>query len=367
MLFGHGDDHYNSQKEVKINFSSNVWHGADLRTLREHLNEQFYELTRYPEPDASSLKRLLARCYEVEEENIVVTNGSITAFYLLAQTWKGAKSAIAVPSFAEYEDACRLHGHEVSFFPTSCDLSGLSLEGQDFCWICNPNNPTGYLYTRREMNQIRDIVKKYDLYLFSDEVYREFIYTGSPYISACHLEGIEQNVVLIDSVSKRYSECGIRIGALITKNAEVRSAVMKFCQARLSPPLIGQIAAEASLDASEEYARETYDEYVERRKCLIDGLNRIPGVKWLRLREVISFSGFYGGLTDKNNPALDPTGLYRFPEGTSPMGRTPYLEASVGLENIFKILRIDYYRRLTYLDQPNIKKGGVRIALRFSF
>ena len=128
------------------------------------------------------------------------------------------------------------------------------------------------------MNQIRDMVKKYDLYLFSDEVYREYIYTGSPYISACHLEGIEQNVVLIDSVSKRYSECGIRIGALITKNKEVRDAVMKFCQARLSPPLIGQIAAEASLDAPEEYARDTYDEYVERRKCLIDGLNRIPGV-----------------------------------------------------------------------------------------
>ena len=144
--------------------------------------------------------------------------------------------------------------------------------------VINPNNPTGYLYTRREMNQIRDLVKKYDLFLFSDEVYREFIYTGSPYISACHLEGIENNVVLIDSVSKRYSECGIRIGALITKNKEVRDAVMKFCQARLSPPLIGQIAVEASLDAPEEYSRETYDEYVERRKCLIDGLNRIPGV-----------------------------------------------------------------------------------------
>lgn len=128
------------------------------------------------------------------------------------------------------------------------------------------------------MNQIRDLVKKYDLYLFSDEVYREFIYTGSPYISACHLEGIENNVVLIDSVSKRYSECGIRIGALITKNPEVRQAVMKFCQARLSPPLIGQIAAEASLDEPQEYSREIYDEYVERRKCLIDGLNRIPGV-----------------------------------------------------------------------------------------
>ena len=128
------------------------------------------------------------------------------------------------------------------------------------------------------MNQIRDLVKKYDLYLFSDEVYREFIYTGSPYISACHLEGVEQNVVLIDSVSKRYSECGIRIGALITKNEAVRQAVMKFCQARLSPPLIGQLVAEASLDEPGDYAREVYDEYVERRKCLIDGLNRIPGV-----------------------------------------------------------------------------------------
>lgn len=127
------------------------------------------------------------------------------------------------------------------------------------------------------MNQIRDLVKKYNLYLFSDEVYREFIYTGSPYISAMHLEGIEQNVVLIDSVSKRYSECGIRIGALITKNENVRKTVMKFCQARLSPPLLGQLVAEASIEGTEQYSREVYDEYVERRKCLIDGVNRIPG------------------------------------------------------------------------------------------
>lgn len=144
--------------------------------------------------------------------------------------------------------------------------------------ICNPNNPTGYLYTRREMEQIRDLVKKYNLFLFSDEVYREFIYTGSPYISACHLEGIEDHVVLIDSVSKRYSECGIRIGALITKNKMVHDAVMKFCQARLSPPLIGQVVAEASIDAPRSYLMNTYDEYIERRKCLIDGLNKIPGV-----------------------------------------------------------------------------------------
>ncbi|MGM9748909.1 MAG: pyridoxal phosphate-dependent aminotransferase, partial [Candidatus Cryptobacteroides sp.] len=144
--------------------------------------------------------------------------------------------------------------------------------------ICNPNNPTGYLYTRQEMNKIRDLVKKYDLYWFSDEVYREFIYTGSPYISACHLQGIEDNVVLIDSVSKRYSECGIRIGTIVTKNTKVRDAVMKLCQARLSPPLLGQIVAEASIEGTEEYAAEMYEEYVERRKCLIDGLNRIPGV-----------------------------------------------------------------------------------------
>ena len=144
--------------------------------------------------------------------------------------------------------------------------------------ICNPNNPTGYLYTRKEMNRIRDLVKKYDLFLFSDEVYREFIYTGSPYISACHLEGIEQNVVLIDSVSKRYSECGIRIGALITKNNTLRNAVMKFCQARLSPPLLGQIVAEASLDCPRSYAIHTYEKYIERRNCLIDELNKLHGV-----------------------------------------------------------------------------------------
>ena len=131
---------------------------------------------------------------------------------------------------------------------------------------------------RPVVERIRDLVKKYDLFLFSDEVYREFIYTGSPYISACHLEGVEQNVVLIDSVSKRYSECGIRIGALITKNKKLRDAVMKFCQARLSPPLIGQIVAEASIDAPRSYSTEVYEEYIERRKCLIDGLNRIPGV-----------------------------------------------------------------------------------------
>lgn len=144
--------------------------------------------------------------------------------------------------------------------------------------ICNPNNPTGYLYTRKEMLQLRDIVKKHNLFLFSDEVYREFIYTGMPYISAFHLDGIDDNVVLFDSVSKRYSECGTRVGCLCTHNKKVHEAVMKFCQARLSPPLIGQLVAAASIDVSKDYLHGVYEEYLDLRNFLIDGLNKIPGV-----------------------------------------------------------------------------------------
>ena len=226
----------------------------------------------------------------LEPEDIIITSGGSEAvlFSFLACLNPGDEIIVPEPAYANYMAFAISAGAKIRTISTTIE-EGFSLpkvekfeelinEHTRAILICNPNNPTGYLYTRREMNQIRDLVKKYDLYLFSDEVYREFIYTGSPYISACHLEGIENNVVLIDSVSKRYSECGIRIGALITKNPEVRKAVMKFCQARLSPPLIGQIAAEASLDEPEEYSREVYDEYVERRKCLIDGLNRIPGV-----------------------------------------------------------------------------------------
>lgn len=226
----------------------------------------------------------------VTPEDIIITSGGSEAvlFAFMSCLNPGDEIIVPEPAYANYMAFAISAGAKIRTIATTID-EGFSLpkvekfeelinERTRAIMICNPNNPTGYLYTRREMNQIRDLVSKYDLYLFSDEVYREYIYTGSPYISACHLDGIEQNVVLIDSVSKRYSECGIRIGALITKNREIRKAVMKFCQARLSPPLIGQIVAEASLDAPEEYYRDVYDEYVERRKCLIDGLNRIPGV-----------------------------------------------------------------------------------------
>ena len=227
---------------------------------------------------------------ELSVDDIIITTGGSEAvlFAFLSCLNPGDEIIVPEPAYANYMAFAISAGAKIRTIPTTIE-DGFALpavekfeelinEHTRAILICNPNNPTGYLYTRREMNQIRDLVKKYDLYLFSDEVYREFIYTGSPYISACHLEGVEQNVVLIDSVSKRYSECGIRVGALITKNEEVRNAVMKFCQARLSPPLLGQLVAEASIDTPKEYMREMCDEYVERRNCLIDGLNRIPGV-----------------------------------------------------------------------------------------
>lgn len=226
----------------------------------------------------------------ITPDDIIITTGGSEAvlFAFMACLNPGDEIIVPEPAYANYMAFAISAGAKIRTIATSIE-EGFALprveqfeklinEKTRAIMICNPNNPTGYLYTRREMNQIRDLVRKYDLYLFSDEVYREYIYTGSPYISVLNLEGLEDNAVLIDSVSKRYSECGIRIGALITRNPEIRQAVMKFCQARLSPPLLGQIVAEASLDAPEEYYRDVYDEYVERRKTLIDGLNRIPGV-----------------------------------------------------------------------------------------
>ena len=242
-----------------------------------------------------SLRKKLAEYYskyriELSPDDIIVTAGGSEAvlFAFMSCLNPGDEIIIPEPAYANYMAFAVSAGAVIKTVPSSIE-TGFSLppvekfeelitERTKAILICNPNNPTGYLYSRKEMNQIRDLVKKYDLYLFSDEVYREFIYTGSPYISACHLDGIEENVVLIDSVSKRYSECGIRIGALVTKNKAVREAVMKFCQARLSPPLLGQIVAEASIEGNEEYSADVYEQYVERRKCLVDGLNRIPGV-----------------------------------------------------------------------------------------
>lgn len=144
--------------------------------------------------------------------------------------------------------------------------------------ICNPGNPTGYLYTKTELEALRDLVKKYNLFLFADEVYREFCYDGKEYFSVLNLKGIEENVVLMDSVSKRYSACGVRIGALISRNKSVMDAALKFAQARLSPPTFGQIAAEAAIDTPASYFEGVIKEYVARRNFVVDALNKMDGV-----------------------------------------------------------------------------------------
>ena len=247
-----------------------------------------------PSQGYASLRQALVGYYEryqikLNADEIIITSGGSEAvlFAFMSCLNPGDEIIVPEPAYANYMSFAVSAGAVIRTVTTTIEegfclpkvekFEELINERTKAILICNPNNPTGYLYTQKEMYQIRNLVKKYNLYLFSDEVYREFIYTGSPYISAMHLDGIEQNVILIDSVSKRYSECGIRIGALITKNENVRKTVMKFCQARLSPPLIGQIIAEASIEGTESYSREVYEEYLDRRKCLIDGVNKIHG------------------------------------------------------------------------------------------
>lgn len=226
---------------------------------------------------------------QVDAGDIIITTGGSEAvsFSFMACLDPGDEIIVPEPAYANYMAFAISSGVVIKTVPSFIEegfalpplekFEALITPRTKAILICNPNNPTGYLYTRREMEQIRDLVRKYDLFLFSDEVYREFCYTEAPYVSALNLEGIEENVILVDSVSKRYSECGIRIGAIITKNRQVRESVMKWCQARLSPPLIGQIIAEASLDTPDEYMRNVYNEYLERRNFLVEGINRIPG------------------------------------------------------------------------------------------
>ncbi|MDE5869552.1 MAG: pyridoxal phosphate-dependent aminotransferase [Muribaculaceae bacterium] len=247
-----------------------------------------------PSEGLLSLRQKLCEYYkrfniDVNVDDIIITSGGSEAvlFAFMACLDPGDEIIVPEPAYANYMAFAISAGAKIVTVPSSID-NGFELPPvEEFeklitprtkgILICNPNNPTGYLYTMKEMLQIRDLVKKHDIFLFSDEVYREFCYTGAPYISAFHLPGIEENVVLIDSVSKRYNECGIRIGALITKHEQLKKNVMKFCQARLSPPLLGQIVAEASIDTAPEYMLATYNEYVERRKFMIDSLDKIPG------------------------------------------------------------------------------------------
>ena len=248
-----------------------------------------------PSQGIKSLREKLSSYYakfgiEASPDEIIVTAGGSEALLLTFMTClnPGDEIIMTEPGYANYLSFAVTAGVTVKTV-TSRIENGFALPSvEDFeeaitdktkaILICNPNNPTGYLYSAEELYRLRDIVKQHDLFLFSDEVYREFRYTDAPYLSALNLEGIENNVIVIDSVSKRYSECGVRIGMIVSHNKEVMGAILKFCQARLSPPLLGQIVAEASIEGTEEYSKECFEEYLNRRNFFIEGLNKIPGV-----------------------------------------------------------------------------------------
>jgi threonine-phosphate decarboxylase len=236
MLFGHGDDVYASQSEVKANFSSNVWYGASLEKLADHLTARFEVLARYPEPDAGSLKRLLARRYEVKEENVVITNGSVSAFYLLAQIWKGAKSMIATPAFSEYEDACLLYDHKIKFVSNRDGLAGLASEEQDLCWICNPNNPDGRLYHRSDLLKLIETNPK--TMFIIDQAYKAF--TTEELLKPADVLR-NKNLVLVQSISKAHKIPGLRIGYIIA-GSKVAAKVSRH----LIPWSVNAMAIEAS-------------------------------------------------------------------------------------------------------------------------
>lgn len=227
---------------------------------------------------------------DIDSSEIIVTTGGSEAiiFGFLSCFNPGDEVIIPEPFYANYNGFAQMAG--IKIVPVTAKIEdGFALPPvEDFealinsktkgIVICNPGNPTGYLYSKEELERLSKIVSKHDLYLFADEVYREFCYDGAVPFSVMNLKGIEQNVILIDSVSKRYSMCGVRIGAFISRNKELMATVLKFAQARLSPPTLGQIASEAALNTPQSYFDEVIAEYVQRRNIMVQGLNKIEGV-----------------------------------------------------------------------------------------
>jgi aspartate aminotransferase len=240
-------------------------------------------------------RRKLAAYYQkiginIDHTEMLITTGGSEAiiFSLMACINPGEEVITPEPFYANYNGFAMMSGVKIvpvtSYIsddfalPSIKEIENRITEKTKGIIICNPNNPTGYLYSKKELLHLRDIVKEHDLFLFSDEAYREFCYDGAEHLSGMNLEGIENNVIMLDSVSKRYSECGVRIGALISKNKEVISSALKFAQARLSPPGLGQIIAEASIETPPEYFKEVNMEYTARRNFMVEALNKIPGV-----------------------------------------------------------------------------------------
>lgn len=226
---------------------------------------------------------------QVTADDIIVGAGASEAILFAMNSCldQGDEIIIPEPFYANYNGFATNSGVKVKPIPSSID-SGFALPPiSDFekaitdktrgIMICNPNNPTGYLYSREELEVLRELVLKYDLFLFSDEVYREFTYDGHKHFSVMQLDGLDEHVIMIDSVSKRYSACGIRIGCMVSRNKEVMRTAMKFAQARLSPPSFGQVAAEAALDTPAEYFDRVMDEYYARRNVVVEEINNMEG------------------------------------------------------------------------------------------
>ena len=259
----------------------------------KHIDRKTLEYS--PSEGYPALREKLAGYYrkvglkDITENDIIVTSGGSEAllFAFFSCMNPGDEMIMVEPGYANYISFAATAGVKVVSITSKIEDSFALPSMEAFeeaitprtkaILLCNPNNPTGYVYSAAELEQLRKLVLKYDLYLIADEVYREFNYGQEPSVSAMSL-GIPENVILVDSVSKRYSECGIRIGMLVTHNRQIHQTVMKYCQARLSPPLLGQIAAAASIEGTEAYSKECFDEYKARRDFFIKGLNEIPGV-----------------------------------------------------------------------------------------
>ncbi len=242
-----------------------------------------------------SYRKKLAKYYQgigiqVDHTQIMITTGGSEAilFAMLATMNPGDEVIVPEPYYTNYHGFAVEAGVHVVPITSSIEDGFALPKIEDFekvitnrtkaIIICNPNNPTGYLYSNEELLKLKDLVLKHNLFIFADEVYREFVYDGNKHVSVLEMEGLEQNAVLIDSVSKRYSMCGVRTGALITRNSEVYNTVLKFGQARLSPPSLGQVAGEAAIDTPDSYFKEVYQEYINRRNFVIGALNKIEGV-----------------------------------------------------------------------------------------
>lgn len=259
-------------------------HAIDLKVLEYSASEGI------PQLRAKMAEYYHRHNINVTPEDIIVTTGGSEAvmFAFMATLDPGDEVIIPEPAYANYKAFALQGGAKIVSVPSSIDNGFRLPHVEEFerlitpctkgICICSPNNPTGYIYTADEMLKLRDLVKRYNLFLYSDEVYREFCYSDHRPMSALSLEGIDDNVIVIDSVSKRYNECGIRIGTLVTRNRQLYANIMKFAQARLSPPLIGQLVALASIDVPQTYIDNAIDEYRRRRDFLVNGLNDIPGV-----------------------------------------------------------------------------------------